>query len=75
MGTRTYIAEIEDPITGETTVLEADTPEALDTLVEEHLSLMAPADQENPASTGPPPRPMPAAPVGRGGREVVGGGR
>jgi hypothetical protein len=50
MGTRTYIAEIEDPVTGETTVLEADTPQALDTLVEEHLSLMAPADQENPGA-------------------------
>lgn len=32
MARRTYIEETEDPITGEVTILEADTLEQLDTL-------------------------------------------
>ena len=31
----TYVAEIQDPVNGEVTVLEAATPEELDALVEE----------------------------------------
>lgn len=35
MARRTYIEEVEDPITGEVTLLEADTLEQLDTLAAE----------------------------------------
>ena len=34
----TYIEEIQDPVTGEVTVLEAYTPEQLDALVDELLA-------------------------------------
>jgi hypothetical protein len=38
MNRRTYIAEIQDPVTDEVTVLEADTPEHLEALIEEHTA-------------------------------------
>lgn len=46
MARTTHIAEIEDPVTGELTVLEAPTAEELDDLLEAH--------------TGDPTTPSPA---------------
>lgn len=37
MARRTYIEETEDPITGEVTILEVDTLEQLDVLVEAYM--------------------------------------
>lgn len=44
MSRTTHIAEIEDPITGEITVLQAPTAEELDELLEQHT-----ADPSSPA--------------------------
>jgi hypothetical protein len=39
MASRTYYtADVQDPVTGETTTLTADTEEALDQLVEAHVA-------------------------------------
>ncbi len=37
MPRRTYIEEIQDPVTGETVVLEADTEQRLDALLAERF--------------------------------------
>lgn len=40
-------AEVEDPTTGELTHLEADTPQNLDRLIDEHLAQTYPVPAED----------------------------
>ena len=48
-----HIAEVTDPITGDTTILTASTNPELDQLVEDHLEQHYPNTQdEDPASAG-----------------------
>jgi hypothetical protein len=51
--TTQHIAEVTDPITGDTTILTAATAPELDQLVEDHLEQHYPNTQdEDPASAG-----------------------
>lgn len=49
-GTTSHVAEVTDPITGDTTTLTANTADELDQLVDAHLAqaFPAPADRVDP---------------------------
>ncbi len=51
MNDTTHIAEITDPVSGEVTVLEADTEQQLDELIDDHFAA-AEAVAEQTAANG-----------------------